>query len=317
LFSGKDRVNPLDTKTLIQLSASYLAELKGHAFDVIKVEQPISTQAAINLSKIISKLSPIVGNLIEFNTVEFLNSKKGFTKFGKWERQDPGFPDTVFRGQIDPQPGFEIKAWFPFATEITARFKDSQNQFTKDNTHVAIIAWLPEHVIFGRPKILDVVTVSAASVAEARDRHYHNPPDYVVIEPGDTTTRSRNLQQTNTSGYKWQGNTKQLQAAKKHVQSWGDNGRAYVASSDYQRKVRELISLFPYRLDTNYAKLDRIAHKDIEEFKDHVMNMPFQGATVKTWAELICGGDIEALEVAIKNVLKIKPVSPSKIIGSK
>ena len=39
----------------------------------------------------------------------------------------PGFPDTIFIGpNVTPSPGFEIKAWFPLATEITARFKDSQ-----------------------------------------------------------------------------------------------------------------------------------------------------------------------------------------------
>ncbi len=307
----------LDTKYLIETSATYLADLKGHVFDVICIEQPINTQAAINLSKIISKLSPMVGNLIEFNTVEFLNSKEKFKKFGKWERQDPGFPDTVFRGQIDPQPGFEIKAWFPFATEITARFKDSQNHFTEDHIYVAMIAWLPEHVIFGRPKILDVVTVSAASIAAARDNHYHNPPGYVVIEPGDTASRTSNLQQTNTSGYKWQGNAEQLKLAEKHVLSWGKGARDYDTNNSYQQKVRQLISQFPYRLDTNFAKMDRICHTEIEVFKKRVMNMQFQGATVKQWADLICSGEPDSLENAIKDILKIKPQSVSKLISNK
>ena len=45
---------------------------------------------------------------------------------GEWIRQDPGFPDALFKSSIiQPNPGIEIKAWFPFATEITARFKDS------------------------------------------------------------------------------------------------------------------------------------------------------------------------------------------------
>ncbi len=40
------------------------------------------------------------------------------------------------------------------------------------------------------------------SIAEARDQHYHKPPDYLVVEPEDTSRRTKNLRQTNTNGYK-------------------------------------------------------------------------------------------------------------------
>jgi len=193
----------LNTAETIAIATEHLNELGGHVFDLLTVTKPISPDAAVNLSKVVSKLSPLLGNLIEFNTVEYLNDQEEFAGQGEWERQDPGFPDTVFRG-VDPLPGFEIKAWFPLATEITARFKDSQNHFTDNNTYVCMLAWLPEHIIYGKPYILDVVVVSGASVAHARDTHYHNPPDYLVLEPEDTTERTRNLQQTNTNGYKLQ-----------------------------------------------------------------------------------------------------------------
>jgi hypothetical protein len=84
---------------------------------------------------------------------------------------------------VHPVPGFEIKTWFPLATEITGRFKDSQNRFVDNNVNVCLPAWLPEHLIYGKPRILDVVVVSAASVAKARDSHYHDPPGYLVVEP--------------------------------------------------------------------------------------------------------------------------------------
>ena len=124
---------------------------------MLKVTKPVSPAAAINLAKIISKLSPLVGNLIEFNTCEYLNELPEFDGWGRWQRQDPGFPDTVFLGRVAPTPGFEIKAWFPLATEITARFKDSQNHFADNNTYVAMLAWLPEFLIFGKPHIVDIV----------------------------------------------------------------------------------------------------------------------------------------------------------------
>src|SRR6266478_2488696 len=114
----------MDTKQAIGLAAGFLTSISGHVFDVLTVTKPVSPDAALNLAKVVSKLSPLLGNLIEFNTIEFLNKKQEFGPYGKWRRQDPGFPDTVFEGRISPTPGFEIKAWFPLATEITGRFKD-------------------------------------------------------------------------------------------------------------------------------------------------------------------------------------------------
>lgn len=183
----------MNTADVIRLASEYLENLSGHRFDVLDVSKPVTVNAAINLAKVISKLSPLLGNLIEFNTVEFLNKQDNFAGFGKWERQDPGFPDTIFVGDIQPTPGLEIKAWFPLATEITARFKDSQNHFQFDQTHVAMLAWLPDKIIYGKPRILGVCVVSGLSVALARDTHYHNPPDYLVLEPEDTTQRTANL----------------------------------------------------------------------------------------------------------------------------
>lgn len=211
----------MNTQDVLASATKHLHELSGHVFDLLTVSKPISPEAAINLAKVISKLSPLLGNLIEFNTVEFLNDQEEYQGLGEWERQDPGFPDTIFAGSISPTPGFEIKAWFPLATEITARFKDSQNHFMEDQTHVCMLAWLPEKLIYGKPRILDVCVVPGLSVAQARDNHYHNPPDYLVLEPEDTTARTRNLQQTNTNGYKWQGTAEQFAEARKLVAGWG------------------------------------------------------------------------------------------------
>lgn len=281
----------MNTQEIIALARDYLRGLVGHEFDVLEVSKPVSPEAAVNLAKIISKLSPLVGNLIEFNSCEYLNDQEGFAAFGKWQRQDPGFPDTIFAGTVTPTPGFEIKAWFPLATEITARFKDSQNHFAQDQTYVAMLAWLPEFLIFGKPRIVDIVVVSGASVAKARDEHYHNPPDYLVLEPGDTTARTSNLQQTNTNGYKFQGTVDQFREAQALVRAWGKAGTAYLPTAAYQTLLRELTVRFPYRLDTNFAKMDRIVHGDIEAFKDRVYRTTFHGRTIGAWNRLLSKGD--------------------------
>lgn len=296
----------MNTQEVISLARKYLRGLVGHEFDVLEIVKPVSPEAAVNLAKIISKLSPLVGNLIEFNTCEYLNDQKGFAAYGKWRRQDPGFPDTIFSGSISPTPGFEIKAWFPLATEITARFKDSQKHFLKDQTYVAMLAWLPEFLIFGKPKIIDIVVVSGGSVAKARDDHYHNPPDYLVLEPEDTATRTSNLQQTNTNGYKFQGNPTQFRDAQTIVSSWGVGGTKYLPTPAYQLKLRELISRFPYRLDTNFAKMDRIVHAEIEVFKKRVLNSHFHGKTIGEWNRLLSREDDASIRCELQQCFDIR-----------
>ncbi|MGH7923129.1 MAG: hypothetical protein ACREQH_00895, partial [Candidatus Binatus sp.] len=223
----------MNAAEVLEAASGHLQSLAGHVFDVLTVSKPISPNAAVNLAKIVSKLSPLLGNLIEFNVVEFLNNQDTFDGFGTWKRQDPGFPDTIFEGSVSPTPGFEIKAWFPLATEITARFKDSQNHFVHDQTNVCMLAWLPDQLIFGKPRIIDVCIVSGRSVAKARDDHYHDPPDYLVLEPEDTKARTRNLQQTNTNGYKFQGTPAQFAKAEKIVAKWGLKSRSYKPTAAY------------------------------------------------------------------------------------
>jgi hypothetical protein len=304
----------MNSQEVLTLASSHLQGLAGHVFDLLTISKPISPDAAVNLSKVVSKLSPLLGNLIEFNTVEFLNDQAEYEGLGEWKRQDPGFPDTIFVGSVTPVPGFEIKAWFPLATEITARFKDSQNHFKDDQTNVCMLAWLPDQLIFGKPKIIDVCIVSGRSVAEARDNHYHNPPDYIVLEPEDTTARTRNLQQTNTNGYKFQGTPQQFAEAQRIVQGWGQEGRKYKPTAEYQALLRQLIAGFPYRLDTNFAKMDRIVHSGIEEFKRRVMSTAVHGLSIGQWAQLLYRGTDEAIRKALAERFDIRDEDITEIL---
>ena len=51
------------------------------------------------------------------------------------------------------------------STEITGRFKESQNLLAGKNVNVAIVAWCMSHMIYGKPKILGVLTVSGSELA--------------------------------------------------------------------------------------------------------------------------------------------------------
>jgi hypothetical protein len=304
----------MKTRYVIELASKHLQDLPGNVFDVLTVSEPVSIEAAVKLSKIVSKLSPLVGNLIEFNIVEFLNDYNEFEELGEWKRQDPGFPDTIFEGLVSPTPGFEVKAWFPLATEITARFKHSQNHFFEDQTYVAMLAWLPEHIIYGKPKIIDILITSGSSVAKARDNHYHNPPNYVVLEPENTSERTQNLQQTNTSGHKFQNEKGSFEEAEKFVNAWGTDGKVYKTNAEYQEQLRTLLRSFDYREDTNFAKMDRIRHAGIEEFKTRVYATVYKGLTVGEWNKLLSRGSEEDVAAALEKYLGIKEDSESEIV---
>lgn len=296
----------MDYTEILAAAKSELTALDSHLIDVIDLKRPPSLAYAKNLAKVISKLSPLLGNMIEFSTVDLLN-EHDWDYAGQWVRQDPGFPDALFQSNsIKPNPGIEIKAWFPFATEITARFKDSVTIFKDNNIDMALIAWLPEHVIWGKPQIIDVLVVSGKSVANARDTHYHRPPNYIVFEPEDTSARTANLQQTNTNGYKLQQDKcsgAQLKAAAKLVESWGEEGQTYSPLPEYQQKLRELQGTAVYRLDTNYAKIDRIEHAEIERFKNKVLATEFNGKTIKQWSSILSSSNDAVLERALKTIL--------------
>lgn len=269
--------------------ANHLVQkLSSNYIDVVTIKKPSSIEYAVNLAKVISKLSPLIGNMIEFTTIDLLNAYD-WKGWGKWVRQDPGFPDATFSSKsIVPNPGIEIKAWFPFATEITARFKESQKIFVENpHINIALIAWLPENVIWGKPLILDTLVVSGESVAKARDKHYHKPPSYIVMEPEDTSERTENLQQTNTNGFKFQEDKSNIKDAEEYVKSLGKQFLEYSPAKEYQEKVKQLQQQYVYRLDTNYAKIDRIGHERIEDFKARILTMEFHGKKIMEWARIL------------------------------
>jgi hypothetical protein len=161
---------------------------------------------------------------------------------------------------------------------------------------------VPSDIIFGKPEILDVWVDSALSVAIARDTHYHNPPDYLVFEPEDTSARTRNLQQTNTNGYKFQGTPGQFAEAEKIVKSWGPDGKTFSHAMEYQGQLKSLLGRFPYRLDTNFAKMDRIEHKTLEAFKSRVLAMEVKGYSIRQWDAILRGAEQRGNTAIIKKL---------------
>lgn len=111
-------------RNILAEATAQAAALRGQILGVMEVSAPDDLDYAVHLAKTISKLSPLIGNTLEYRLVSLLNRQTS-NQQGKWQRQDPGFPDAVYVGNIQPRPGIELKSWFPLATEITARFKES------------------------------------------------------------------------------------------------------------------------------------------------------------------------------------------------
>ncbi|MEU3553146.1 hypothetical protein [Streptomyces fragilis] len=269
----------------LELARHLLGDLAGEDIDAIDIKS-VGVSEAPFLAKIVSKLSPMVGNLMEQRIVHFLDAhaNTGFS----WMRQDPGFPDALLLddGRVTGT-GIEIKAWYVLSTEITGRFKESQNLLAGKNIDVVIVAWCMSHMIFGKPKILGVLGVPGADIAASRDFHYHNPPEYLIIEPQDTSRRSNNLQQSNVNGYRLQDSdcdVRELRAIQEHYRLHPFTGSP--PSREAQEEAAQLKNKLIYRMDTNFAKIDRIDNPHIEEFKSAMLTEEYLGLTISQWKSI-------------------------------
>lgn len=276
-----------DVEAELARAEEMLSGLKGETVEALSVNS-LEARDAPFLGLIVSKLSPIIGNLLEKRIVQLLSEAD--TEHGlRWVRQDPGFPDAllVSPSGSSTNAGYEVKAWYALSTEITGRFRESQNLLAGKDVRLVLVAWMMSHVVYGQPVILDVLSSPALSVAEARDRHYHHPPKYLIVEPGDTTTRTSNLRQTNVNGYRLQESGSLLVMADRDAAAKRLPMTTPPNSASAQELARELMNKFPYRLDTNFAKIDRIEHAGIETFKTRVLGGRMRGKTLSQWARLL------------------------------
>jgi hypothetical protein len=91
----------------------------------------------------------------------------------------------------------------------------------------------------------------------------------------------------------------QLAQAIALVNSWGIESREYRSDRDYQIRLRELTGRFPYRLDTNFAKLDRIGLSSLEIFKANVLQSLYGGNSIQSWIRAIKLSNPTALQPLI------------------
>lgn len=267
----------------LQQAQKMLNSLEGSDIDAINIKSLDYAEAPF-LARIVSKLSPMVGNLMEQRIVSLLSESS--SDLFDWKRQDPGFPDAVLVDLLDEKisAGYEIKAWYVLSTEITGRFRESLNLLKDKNISVVIVAWCLSDIIFGRPKILGTLVIPAEELAMSRDNHYYNPPEYLVLEPNDTSNRTSNLQQSNVLGYK-------LQEDKCDVELLAEaRNQRYLtkmpSSPESQAEATKLWNHLSYRGDTNFAKIDRVQNVKIEKFKKNILETQYLGRTIQEWIKI-------------------------------
>ncbi|MGB3694358.1 MAG: hypothetical protein WA865_23060 [Spirulinaceae cyanobacterium] len=67
-------------------------------------------------------------------------------------------------------------------------------------------------------------------------------------------------------------------------------------------------------MDTNFAKLDRIRHPEIENFKKRVYEIDFSGMKVSQWNKLLASRKNELIKSTLRKHLGIKEESVDKLL---
>ena len=66
----------MDYKEILAQANAELSLLDENLIDILEIKRPQSMVYAKNLAKVISKLSPLLGNMIEFSTVDILRQHR-------------------------------------------------------------------------------------------------------------------------------------------------------------------------------------------------------------------------------------------------
>lgn len=291
-----------DLLRAIEVSRATLAALVGTVLDTVSVHSIDPAEAPL-LGANVSKLSPLTSTLLESRTVRDLAAATEGGRF-QIERQDPGFPDAgIFLDGVATGHGLEIKAYNVLATEITARFRASQLALVDKNIHVVLICWVMDRVIHGQPLILDVQFIDAMSLATTRDAHYNHPPDYLVSPPDDNEGRISSMLLRNVEGHVLQPSTTPESRARVRVIQDALLQQAVLGEPHHEvtaELTRHLRANLTYRLDTNFAKLDRIQHPDVEVAKTRNLARVHMGRTFAAWRTVLkdMTGSDEAKKIA-------------------
>lgn len=302
LVEAAVEVAPDDPELLevIEKSRETTKGLIDTKLDAITIKSVDPAEAPL-LGANVSKLSPMTSTLLEHRVVLDLAKATDGGRF-QIERQDPGFPDAgVFLDGLPTGHGLELKAHNVLSTEITGRFRASQLALEGKLIYVVIIAWVMDKIIHGQPLILDVAYVDAMSIAKRRDAHYNKPPKYLVSPPDDNEGRIASMLLRNVEGHVLQPSNTEADLARVKVIQDALMEKADLGVPHDQHTAeltKHLRQNLNYRLDTNFAKIDRIRHDDVEEFKTRNLDREYLGRTFREWRQIL--RDLKSDDVEVR-----------------
>ncbi|MDG5821893.1 hypothetical protein [Natronococcus sp. A-GB7] len=279
--------------------------IDGRKIDVLTVNR-CDEDAVIEFLKNMSKLSSLMSVQIETRALKRVQSIHGDElpdnvgwvineRIGGEKYPDLALADFDYSPSSDwVWPGVEIKAWCPFATEMSGRMMKGQSIMQKYPDQLLLVAWLPEHLLYGQPKVIGTWVGDGLEMAKSRDNYWHNPPSSLILEPDFSPEREAHKQHTNVDRYLWDDDSSRKDEAEKMAKELELYDTSYSFDADYQQRVRELYSSFNYKKGTNFRKLTRLHHTPLDTFPDNIRkNTTVEGKTLAEWNAHLKRGEAE------------------------
>lgn len=287
--------------------------IDGRTMDVLTVNK-CDEDAVVEFLKNMSKLSSLMSVQIETRALKRVNALYGDQlpdnagwvineRIGGEKYPDLAFADFDFQPSSDwVWPGVEIKAWCPFATEMSGRMMKGQSIMQKYPDQLLLVAWLPEHLLYGKPQVIGTWVGDGLEMAKSRDEYWHDPPRSLILEPDFSPDREAHKQHTNVDRYLWDDSDAKLDEAREMARDLDLLGTAYSYEDDYQRRVRQLYSTFTYKKGTNFRKLNRLHHDPLDTFPERIrQNTMIEGKTLAEWNTLLKKGNADAFKTVLNS----------------
>ena len=294
----------MQLRSVLDWCGSYLnRKFAQQPLDIVRVGKPISVGFACELFSQYKEFAVLCNRMVELTLVESLSGFAGDGS-GSWLREKQRSNALYYDCPVlQPTPRVIIKAWQALTVDKPTRFSESSKLFADDNVLVINVGWTLEHIIWGRIRVLNVVSVSARELAESRSKCCYSPPDYLVCEEENGRLNSQIIDTSLTRGYSFTGTEEQRQQALELSGRLGLNKDNYSSDRNYQVKLYQLLGRFPYREDKEYAIIDQIGHPDVARARREALDTVLDGMPVSEFAHLTKSADGELVRQKIAQLL--------------
>ena len=286
--------------------------INGQRINILTINK-CDEDAVIPFLKNMSKLSSLISVQIETRSLARLDAIYGedLPNDVEWVINErvggEKYPDLAFADlEFSPSsnwvwPGVEIKTWCPFATEMSGRMMKGQSIMENYPDQLLLVAWLPDHLLYGDPQVIGTWVGDGLEMAKSRDDYWHDPPKSLILEPDFSPDREAHKQHTNVDRYLWDDDDSNLEAAEQMAKDLGLYATPYSYDDDYQENVRKVYNSFNYKKGTNFRKLDRLHHDPLDNFPDRIReDTIIEGKSLDEWNKHLKRGEAEPFKSVLQ-----------------